>query len=178
MDEQQKAALWKQCAAFHGHECGGLAVGYQASLYAIELLGITRAQDEEVVCVAENDACGVDAVQSILGCTLGKGNLLLRLRGKQAFSFYNRANGKSVRLVLRETPKKSRDERRDWLMHGDYHEMFEQKPAAEPEPEQARIFKSFTCTKCGERAAENHIRLQNGEMVCDDCYDEYRRIYT
>ena len=30
--------LWEKCAAFHGHECGGLTIGYKAALYAIKLL--------------------------------------------------------------------------------------------------------------------------------------------
>ena len=38
MDENK--ALWKKCVEFHGHECGGLTIGYKASLYAIALLGL------------------------------------------------------------------------------------------------------------------------------------------
>ena len=92
---------WKDCVAFHGHECGGLTIGWKASLYAIKLLELEFSEDEQVVCIAENDACGVDAIQVMLGCSIGKGNLLFHMRGKQAFSFYNRKNGKSVRLVLK-----------------------------------------------------------------------------
>ena len=170
-------AMWDRCVAFHGHACGGLAIGYQASLYAMELLGVAeRAGDEELVCIAENDACGVDAVQSLLGCSVGKGNLLLKLRGKQAFSFFDRRSGRSVRLVLRRTPEKTRDERRDWLMNGDYHEMFDVKPAVDRLPEGSRIFQTCVCSRCGEPAAENHMRLQDGEPVCEDCFSEYRRI--
>ena len=58
-----------------------------------------------MVCISENDACGVDAIQVLLGCSVGKGNLLFHMRGKQAFSFYNRKTGKSVRLVLKEKPE-------------------------------------------------------------------------
>ena len=83
MDEKN----WQDCADFHGHECAGLTIGYKAALYAIELLNLQKAEDEEVVCVSENDACGVDAIQVILSCTVGKGNLLFHLTGKQAFSF-------------------------------------------------------------------------------------------
>ena len=28
MDENK--ALWKKCVEFHGHECGGLTIGYKA----------------------------------------------------------------------------------------------------------------------------------------------------
>ena len=68
MNQQE---LWQKCVAFHGHQCGGLTIGYKASLYAIELLQLTFSEDEQVVCIAENDACGVDAIQVILGCSVG-----------------------------------------------------------------------------------------------------------
>ena len=96
---------WKDCVAFHGHECGGLTIGYKASLYAIELLKLEFSADEQVVCISENDACGVDGIQVMLGCSIGKGNLLFHMRGKQAFSFYNRKTGASVRLVLKPKPE-------------------------------------------------------------------------
>lgn len=172
---QNKQSLWEQCVTFHGHACGGLAVGYQASLYAMELLEIERAADEELVCVAECDACGVDAIQSLLGCTLGKGNLILKPYGKQAFSFYHRHTGRSVRLVLRATPERTKAEREQWLMTGDYHEMFDCKKAPSDIPERARIFETYICSKCGERAAENHIHLEHGAYVCEACYVPYQR---
>ena len=106
-----KKELWDKAAAFHGHVCPGLAIGYRAALYAVDLLELTFSEDEQVVCIAENDACGVDAVQAILGCSVGKGNLLFHMTGKQAFSFYNRRTGKSVRLVLKKpVVEMSRDE--------------------------------------------------------------------
>ena len=95
---------WEKCVAFHGHQCGGMAIGYQAALYAMDLLDIAFADNEQVVCIAENDACGVDAIQVLLGCSIGKGNLLFHMTGKQAFSFYDRSTGKSVRLVLKPKP--------------------------------------------------------------------------
>lgn len=98
---------WETCVQFHGHACGGLTIGYKAACYAAELLELSFSGDEQVVCIAENDACGVDAIQALLGCSIGKGNLLFHMRGKQAFSFYNRATGKSVRLVLRPRPEGS-----------------------------------------------------------------------
>ena len=78
---------WERCVAFHGHECGGLTIGYKAAQYAAKLLELKFSADEQVVCIAENDACGVDAIQVMLGCSVGKGNLLFHMTGKQAFSF-------------------------------------------------------------------------------------------
>ena len=92
MDQQ----LWEKCVAFHGHECPGLAIGFRASQIAADRLGepMSALSDEGVVCVTENDACGVDAVQFITGCTMGKGNLIYRPTGKMAFSFFCRKDRK------------------------------------------------------------------------------------
>lgn len=100
MDE----VLWNRCVAFHGHECPGLAIGCRAGELALEQLGVKAAFDEELVCISENDACGVDGVQVVTGCTVGKGNLLFHNTGKMAFTFYSRATGKGVRLVLKPRP--------------------------------------------------------------------------
>ena len=78
MSKDLEKVLWDKCVAFHGHECGGLTIGFKASVYAMELLKIDFSKDEEIVCVTENDACGVDAIQVILGCSVGKGNLLFQ----------------------------------------------------------------------------------------------------
>ena len=95
-----KESLYTKCVDFHGHSCGGLLIGFRAALCAMEQFGISEpSPDEELVCIAENDACGIDAIQALLGCTAGKGNLILRLRGKQAFTLFDRRSGKSFRIV-------------------------------------------------------------------------------
>ena len=173
--QKEYLELWKGCVEFHGHECGGLAVGFRAALYAKELLGEERSEDEELVCIAETDACGVDAIQVILGCTVGKGNLVFDMQGKNVFSFYSRKTGKSFRLVLRRTPDKSKEERLEWLMNGDYHEMFDIKEAPSPIPDKARIFKAYICDVCKEGVAEYYVRMQQGKTVCSRCFSSYSR---
>lgn len=173
MNEQQ---LWDACVAFHGHACGGLTIGYKAAVYAMELLGLTRAEDEAVVCITENDACGVDAIQVILGCTVGKGNLLFHRRGKQAFSFYERNSGRSVRLVLRPTPDFPDKERKfRYLQDTPAAALFGKKETVLSLPERARLFVSKPCSCCGELTAESMLRLENGQLVCLDCSHPYRR---
>lgn len=168
--------LWKKCAAFHGHECGGLTIGYKAALYAIELLDLHFSDDEQVVCITENDACGVDAIQVILGCSVGKGNLLFHLRGKQAFSFYNRTTGRSVRLVLKDRPQgMSRQESFAYYQSLAPRDMFTVKETTITLPESARLFQSIKCENCGETTTENMIRLENGKKLCLDCFNAYSR---
>ena len=174
MDENKM--LWEKAAAFHGHVCGGLTIGYKAALYAIELLDLHFSADEQVVCIAENDACSVDAIQAILGCSIGKGNLLFHMRGKQAYSFYNRKTGKAVRLVLKPAPAGlSREESFQLYQSREPEEMFEVKPVPGPVPERARLFQNVTCARCGEQLSEQMARLQGGDILCLDCWSRYDR---
>lgn len=173
MDKQK---LWEKCAQFHGHVCGGLTIGYKAALYAMELLELDFSQDEEVVCISENDACGVDAIQVILGCSIGKGNLLFHMRGKQAFSFYNRKTGKSIRLVLKnKTEGMTREESYEYMQKQEPAELFEVKETTIEIPKKARIFHSILCDCCGESTAESMIKLQGDQKLCLDCYVKYDR---
>lgn len=169
--------LFEKSAEFHGHKCPGLAIGVRASVEARKLLDIAHSKDEEIVCISENDACGVDGIQFILGCSAGKGNLIFRIRGKQAFSFFNRNNGKRVRLVLKELPKMgSREEKQRYILEAPLQDLFEIKVPAYELPEPARLFDSITCEICGESTAEPYIRIENGKKVCLDCFRDYHRV--
>ena len=125
--------LWKKCVDFHGHHCGGLRIGYAAAEYAMKLLHISFSDNEQVVCISENDACGVDAIQVMLGCSIGKGNLLFHMTGKQVFSFYHRPTGRSVRLVLRPKPlNMTPEESKGYYFDRTCEELFDVKPATIP----------------------------------------------
>lgn len=167
---------WEDCVAFHGHACGGLTIGYKAALYAAELLKLSFSDDEQVVCISENDACGVDAIQVMLGCSVGKGNLLFHMRGKQAFSFYNRKTGASLRLVLKEKPgEMTKEESFAYYQSCEPNDMFDVKQATLRLPESARLFDSYACECCGESTGANWIRLAGGKKLCLDCYENYDR---
>ena len=170
---------WEDCVAFHGHACGGLTIGYKAALYAAKLLNLQFSDDEQVVCISENDACGVDGLQVMLGCSIGKGNLLFHLRGKQAFSFYNRKTGASVRLVLNPRPREmSREESFAYYQSCDPEEMFKVKETTLTLPEKARLFDSYVCSCCGEVTGSNWIRLAGDKKLCLDCYETYDRFHV
>jgi formylmethanofuran dehydrogenase subunit E len=86
---------------FHGHLCPGLAIGYRVAKYVQE--HHPRSEDEELVCIAENNSSSVDAVQELLGCTFGKGNPIYKDVGKQVFTFYSRGKCKALLSTSMET---------------------------------------------------------------------------
>lgn len=162
--------LYKKCVEFHGHSCGGLLIGFRAALCAMERFGIDeRAQDEELVCVTENDACGVDAIQALLGCTAGKGNLIFRLCGKQAFTFYERKSGRSFRIALKNMEFSDRESKRAFMENAPSEEIFDFGEAHFPLPSEARIYQSHLCDVCGERTAEPWLRVRDGRLLCLEC---------
>jgi len=167
---------WEQAVRFHGHTCGGLALGVRAAMEAQLRFQIERATDEEIVCVTENDACGVDGIQAVLGCTLGKGNLLYHGTGKFAFNFFNRRTGDSFRLMAKDKPQDLHGtEYIDYVLTAPIGDVFKVEPPHIELPEPAKSLKSIPCAVCGEPAPENKMRLMDGKPVCLDCYEDYHR---
>ena len=105
-----------------------------------------------------------------------QGNLLFHLTGKQAFSFYERKSGKSVRLVLR--PQKTGLSREaSFKLHQSKSpaELFDVKETVIELPEKARIFDSYICADCGERTGSQWMRLRGEDRLCRDCFKMYSR---
>ena len=63
----------------------------------------------------------------------------------------------------------------DYLFSHPYDELFDVKEPFYELPEPARLFKSQLCAVCGESTAEFGLRVQDGQLVCRDCYDAYQR---
>lgn len=167
---------WERCVAFHGHECPGLAIGFKAWEAARDKMNLTFSTDEELVCVTENDACGVDAIQVMTGCTFGKGNLIYKGTGKMAFSFFSRTTGQSLRMIVKPSENEmTRQERQAHILASSIDDIFSfSTPDFEP-PIKARLFTSVICEKCGEGAPEHKIRFNEGKKVCLSCFVDYSR---
>ncbi|MCL4499334.1 MAG: formylmethanofuran dehydrogenase subunit E family protein, partial [Chloroflexi bacterium] len=105
-----------RAVAFHGHLCPGLLIGVRTAMVAQRYFGDGRSVDEELFCIAENHACGIDALQLLLGTTAGKGNLFFREHGKQAVTVGSRQSGKAIRISFKRQGYMSRSEKGDRLM--------------------------------------------------------------
>ena len=188
---------FKEAAEFHGHTCPGLAIGYRIAKYVKE--HYPRSQDEELVCIAENKSCSIDAIQFMLGCTAGKGNLLFKDYGKQAFTFYSRDKNKALRIYFRGGILKGMDELRQKMVQGELGPEDRERMAAFrsqatekvlsardediltveevdiPAPEKARIHPSLKCEECGEEFMEVLGRTAEGKVLCKDCFERLVR---
>ena len=185
---------FKKAAEFHGHVCPGLAMGYRVARYV--KAHYPRSEDEELVCIAENKSCSVDAVQFLLGCTAGKGNLIVIDNGKQAFTFYSRDQGKALRIyfkgdvfagmdamrqkmaagTLTPADKKEMEGMRTRIMEqilaGRDEDLLDVREAEIPAPDKARIYPSLVCQECGERFMEIMGRTAEGKVLCKGCFEK------
>lgn len=185
---------WERVCAFHGHVCPGLAIGFRSAQLALQALGVERSVDEELVAVVENDACGVDAVQVLSGCTFGKGNLIFRDYGKQVYTFIRRKNGKAVRVAVKfrafDNPRYSElrgkvsrgdageDEQREFKLLQQEHinrilnagtESYDLRDVSPEIPSAAKINMSRLCDICGESVMETRTVLKEGKVLCIPC---------
>ena len=184
---------FKEAAEFHGHICPGIAIGYRIAKYVKE--HYPRSQDEELVCIAENKSCSIDVIQFMLGCTAGKGNLLFKDYGKQAFTFYSRDKNKALRIYFRGGILKGMDELRQKMARGELGPEDRERMAAFrsqatekvlsardediltveevdiPAPEKARIHPSLKCEECGEEFMEILGRTAGGKVLCKSCFE-------
>ncbi len=183
---------------FHGHTCPGLALGYRAALIALEELRSDPSHDEELVAVVENDACGIDALQVVTGCTAGKGNLIFLDYGKHVYTLINRRKGKAVRVATKpsfstasldpafgdlrskvmsgnataeelEEFEKHRDAVCQAILTVPYPELFSVRRVDMQVPATATIYKSVPCDCCGEMVSEHRAITVSGNTLCIPC---------
>lgn len=187
---------WEKALEFHGHVCPGLVLGFRAAEIGLRELGLEFAAGHGagLVCVAENRACAVDAVQAVTGCTLGKANLVVHDYGKQVFTFARRDTGAAVRVALRpfdfglgelrtlqeevlagggEPVRKAfarkREEISDRLIELPEDELFVVRPVAVDLPPVQRVKTMRVCAACGEGVFAETAWERDGRVFCPPC---------
>jgi formylmethanofuran dehydrogenase subunit E len=184
-------------AQFHGHVCPGLSIGYRVAVLAANHFK-DRSEDEELVAIAENRSCAVDAIQVINGCTYGKGNLIFKDYGKHVYTFFKRGENKALRISLKPNAlpqddkhtalfaklragtaspeeakefRASHDAKSQKILTMPEEELFWVKEVEVEPPEKAIIYPTLICSKCGEGFMEPLGRVKNEEIVCIPCFE-------
>jgi formylmethanofuran dehydrogenase subunit E len=91
---------------FHGHRCPAMPMGLRAGAAAMKTLQVDRAQDKELLVVAETGkghaaGCFLDGIMTATGCTYGKSNIEKRYFNKMAFTLIDQQTGRAVRVSLK-----------------------------------------------------------------------------
>lgn len=147
----------------------------------------------------------MDAIQSLTGCTYGKGNLIHLDYGKNAFTFIRRSDSKAIRIAVRPDAWGERNPeqqalfekvrsgqataeeraqqqalhraRSQAILERPLEELFGVQPVEPVVPARARIHDSMTCAGCGESVMETRTRTFRGESYCIPCFEARDRRY-
>ena len=84
---------------FHGHACPNLALAYRMATSALAHLGCPRCVEDELLAIVERRDCGIDAVQFVTGCTIGKENLIIRDDQERRLILLEIRTGRGVTIV-------------------------------------------------------------------------------
>lgn len=190
----------KPSIEFHGHLCPGLVYGYLVAKEASRLLGLKRSRDEEVVAICENDSCAVDALQIMLGTSAGKGNLILKDYGKNAYTIMNRTSQKAYRFARTKSYRYKGEDKEEFdrldaaisegsategqkwrhkllkasdLLSRPFDDVFSTTEVESAMPPFAPLARSMACARCGEMTmATKMVALDQGRQVCRPCYEK------
>jgi formylmethanofuran dehydrogenase subunit E len=170
---------YTEVVRFHGHSCPGLAAGYKLTIAALEKLKQLRAEDEEIVAIVENDACGTDAVQFVSGCTFGKGNLIFKDYGKMVYTFICRESGNAIRASRKaaflQSLKKgdlSREELIEIILNSDTEDFTKLEQIQLEVPARARLQQNDVCDNCGETVMITRIVNTDDRKLCIPCAEK------
>lgn len=164
--------LIKKAVQFHGHLCPGIAMGVVVAGYVLEHEN-DFSIDEELVAVVENDNCSVDALQSLLGTTFGKGNLVFKDYGKNNYTVYNREKGKAFHFRAKAknfgSKKMTREEKIESIMASKAEDLFTITRVEPDPPGYAEIHKSVICDGCGDPVMSARTRKVDKKNLCIPC---------
>lgn len=187
----------KKCIAFHGHLCPGLIYGYMVAKRAMDLLNLRRSRDEEVVAISENDSCAVDALQILLGTSIGKGNLILKDYGKNVYTILKRENKNAYRFSRKTHYRYQGEPKNEFdqldaaissgtateedkqrhkmlksvdLLQRSFDDVFSTEKVDSVILPYAPLARSEACAACGEMTMSTKmVETEDGKYVCIPC---------
>lgn len=180
---------------FHGHICPGLLMGIRVAEFAQKELGIDPDIDEQLVAVVETNSCGVDAIQAILGCTFGKGNLIFKDYGKNVYTIASREKQRALRIAQKYRANRSEESIRfrelarkehlsddelvekeeltgilfEHIMSVPFEDMFSWQEVDFEFPKKAEIRPTIQCAACGEGVMDSRAADSPQGFICPSC---------
>ena len=103
-------AFLKSALQLHGHECPELILGLRAGAAAMNWLGVERSVEDQLLALVQfpETECFADGVQTITGCTLGKGNVRVLSHGPLSLTLIEQVTHRAVRVAPRVDAPPSR----------------------------------------------------------------------
>lgn len=190
----------KRVIDFHGHLCPDLVLGGKACEYAQKLLSENKDLEAGVTIIAENCTSALDAIQILLGATVGNQRLQVMDFGKHNYTFLFKNGHNSTKLSLRRQRYGDEDEFRTLeqkimkdqvtleevvdfqklldnrvkqllaLSPEDLFDIERIEPIQQP-TETATIY--LSCCKCGQQVLRSRTINFKDEIYCIPCFQRH-----
>jgi formylmethanofuran dehydrogenase subunit E len=173
--------LFVKAKEFHGHVCPGIVLGTRLTIAGLRELGMNPKEPaRNLIVYMEIDRCGIDAIQTITGCSLGHRSLKHKDFGKFAATFVDTRNGNAVRVAVDERNRAEHDK----LDPKELLTVLAEVPEDEIlniEHVRIKIPKEdlpgfpvgkALCSECGEQISDNRQTVVNGRVLCRNCAGE------
>lgn len=178
MDEYAKQL--KKAGDFHGHICGGIAIGTKLAMYGIKLMNMElNKKNKNLIIFLEIDRCMSDAVQAVTGCSMGKRSLKQMYYGKFATTFYNMDTGEALRISDADANKKYKNKETKEEMIERFEKTSSEK-LFKVERVKVKINESeipgtphtsVFCSVCNEKVTDDRHKIKGGKPICISCSD-------
>jgi formylmethanofuran dehydrogenase subunit E len=190
---------FKRVTDFHGHLCPDLVLGAKLCEYIQQLLAENQSANGILNIIAENCTSALDAIQIMLGATLGNQRLKIMDFGKHNYTIITRQADHCYRFSLKQQQFGDEDEynrlaqkieknnigmdevmkfrgvldqRVKWLLNQAPESLFKLLPIKrEPQPtETAGIY--LTCCCCREQVLASHVVEYWKDVFCIPCFQK------
>ena len=192
---------FKRVVDFHGHICPDLVIGGKFCEYAHRLLSKAGTLDRSLSIVAENSTSALDAIQILLGATMGNQRLRIVDYGKHVYTLVVTGADLALRFSLRPQTFDDADEyhrlavsiaeerpvmeevvqfqhlldhRVAFLLSRKPEELYTVQPVAPfpPHAEAAGIYRQ--CAACREQMLQSHAVEYDRKAYCTPCFQQLK----
>lgn len=192
-------ASLKRVVDFHGHICPELALGEKFCEYVQGLLAKETITNQDLSIISENTTSALDAIQMLLGVTVGNQRLMVMDYGKHNYTLFSRHHDRGWRLKLRTRyygDEQVYEDLEDKIMHSQAmledvvrfqqlldnrvrlilglapEELFaiEEVDANTRPKEAASVY--LTCTECAEQVLASRSVEMREKVYCLPCFQK------
>ncbi|NOX79954.1 MAG: hypothetical protein GXP57_02475 [Deltaproteobacteria bacterium] len=189
----------KRVVDFHGHLCPDLAIGGKVCEYVQKLFSTGSESDGGISIIAENSTSALDAIQVLLGVSVGNQRLQIMDFGKHNYMIFFRNIGEGCKLSLQRQQYGDEDEYNriesrilnneatfdeitqfQSFLDGRVKHLLGLPPErlfkVEPCHEKPALYHTesasvyLTCTCCGEQVLKSHVIDYQGRVCCIPCF--------
>ena len=190
----------KRVVDFHGHACPELALGSKFCEFVKNLMDENALEDNSFPVIAENSTSALDAIQVLLGVTVGNQRLMVMDYGKHNYTLNSLSKDRAWSFRLKNLTfgdeeafhgleekiitnsaqledmisfQRLIDERVHLIFSLSPEELFSMEPIRSAQQQSQESTSMYTnCTKCGQQVLASRCVERRDKILCLPCFQK------